>query len=75
MAVDASTQREGVTGRVWMVRLDPYGRPSAGAVKLSCSRPTCTDQRFPDGAATGPQGRHRPRQSASGSHPLGRRPP
>jgi hypothetical protein len=54
MAVDAGTrQEEYVAGRVWTVRLDPDGRPSAGVVRLSCSRPACTDQRFPDGAAEG----------------------
>ncbi|MFF7551161.1 hypothetical protein ACFZCU_47355 [Streptomyces canus] len=35
------------------VRLDPYGSPSAGTVRLSCSRPACPDQRFPGGAAAG----------------------
>ncbi|MFJ9589665.1 hypothetical protein [Streptomyces acidicola] len=54
MAVEADTQQEErVAGRVWTVRLDPYGRPSAGAVRLSCSRPACADQHFPDGAAAG----------------------
>ncbi|MEZ3182711.1 hypothetical protein KYY02_29845 [Streptomyces pimonensis] len=53
MAVEADTQRGSVAGRVWTVRLDPCGRPSAGAVKLSCSRPACADQRFPEGAAAG----------------------
>ncbi|WP_308119175.1 hypothetical protein [Streptomyces sp. JJ38] len=42
-----------MAGRVWTVRLDPCGRPSAGAVKLSCSRPACPDQRFPEGTAAG----------------------
>ncbi|MEU9547064.1 hypothetical protein [Streptomyces mirabilis] len=51
MTVEAGTQQERVAGRVWTVRLDPYGRPSAGAVKLSCSRPACADQRFPGAAA------------------------
>ncbi|MET7718838.1 hypothetical protein [Streptomyces sp. NPDC005407] len=51
MAVEAGTQQERVTGRVWTVRLDPYGRPSAGTVRLSCSRPACADQRFPSAAA------------------------
>ncbi|MEU7648099.1 hypothetical protein [Streptomyces huasconensis] len=51
MTVDAGTQQERVTGRVWTVRLDPYGRPSTGTVRLSCSRPACPDQRFTDGAA------------------------
>ncbi|MEU5599958.1 hypothetical protein [Streptomyces sp. NPDC020298] len=53
MAVEAGTQQERVAGRVWTVRLDPYGRPSAGTVRLSCSRPACPDQRFPGGAAAG----------------------
>ncbi|MEV6592579.1 hypothetical protein [Streptomyces acidicola] len=54
MAVEAGTQQEErVTGRVWTVRLDPYGRPSAGAARLSCSRPACADQHFPGGAAAG----------------------
>ncbi|MFD7699177.1 hypothetical protein [Streptomyces caelestis] len=53
MTVDADTQREQVAGRVWTVRLDPYGRPSAGAVKLACSRRACADQHFPDGTAAG----------------------
>ncbi|MCZ7414760.1 MULTISPECIES: hypothetical protein [unclassified Streptomyces] len=54
MAVEAGTERdERVAGRVWTVRLDPCGRPSAGAVKLSCSRPACPDQRFPEGTAAG----------------------
>ncbi|MGH4036028.1 hypothetical protein ACQB60_44835 [Actinomycetota bacterium Odt1-20B] len=52
MAVETGTgQDERVTGRVWTVRLDPYGRPSAGTAKLSCSRPACADQHFPGGAA------------------------
>ncbi|GAA0300964.1 hypothetical protein ACKI1I_28745 [Streptomyces turgidiscabies] len=54
MAVEAGTQQdERVAGRVWTVRLDPDGRPAAGAVRLSCSRQTCADQRLPGGAATG----------------------
>ncbi|MGW1496392.1 hypothetical protein [Streptomyces sp. NPDC002402] len=54
MAVETIAQQEGrVAGRVWTVRLDPHGRPSAGVVKLSCSRPACPDQRFPGGATTG----------------------
>ncbi|MFF3275971.1 hypothetical protein ACFYWU_34290 [Streptomyces chrestomyceticus] len=54
MAVETGTrQEERVAGRVRAVRLAPYGRPSAGAVRLSCSRPACPDQRFPDGAAAG----------------------
>ncbi|MFE7951576.1 hypothetical protein [Streptomyces sp. NPDC057426] len=52
MAVEAGTQHATrVAGRVWTVRLDPYGRPSAGTVRLSCSRPACADQRFPGAAA------------------------
>lgn len=54
MAVETGTwQDERVVGRVWTVRLDPYGRPSAGAVRLSCSRPACTEQRFPGGTIEG----------------------
>lgn len=54
MVVEAGTrQDERIVGRVWTVRLDPYGRPSAGAVRLSCSRPTCPEQRFPGGATAG----------------------
>ena len=53
MAVEAGTQQEErVAGRVWAVRLDPYGRPSAGTVRLSCSRPACAD-RFPGDTAAG----------------------
>ncbi|MFD5065377.1 hypothetical protein [Streptomyces sp. NPDC058394] len=51
MAVNAGTQEEHVTGRVWTMRLDPYGRPSAGTVRLSCSRPACADQRLPNASA------------------------
>lgn len=51
MTVEANTQQERVAGRVWTVRLDPYGRLSAGAVRLSCSRPACAEQRFPGAAA------------------------
>ncbi|MGW7086604.1 hypothetical protein ACWGH2_24325 [Streptomyces sp. NPDC054871] len=54
MVAEAGTrQDERVLGRVWTVRLDPYGRPSAGTVRLSCSRPACPEQRFPDGATAG----------------------
>ncbi|MEV1067017.1 hypothetical protein [Streptomyces sp. NPDC050263] len=54
MTAEAGTrQEERVTGRVWTVRLDPHGRPSSGAVKLSCSRPACAEQRVPGGAAAG----------------------
>lgn len=51
MVVEAGTEQERVTGRVWTVRLDPDGRPSAGMVRLSCSRHTCTDQRYPSALA------------------------
>ncbi|MEV0093828.1 hypothetical protein [Streptomyces sp. NPDC050738] len=47
MAVEAHTPEERVAGRVWTVRLDPYGRLSAGTVRLTCSRPACADQHFP----------------------------
>lgn len=54
MTVEAGTrQDERIAGRVWTVRLDPYGRPSAGTVRLSCSLPACPEQRFPGGATTG----------------------
>lgn len=54
MTVEIGTQQEErVVGRVWTVRLDPYGRPSAGTVRLSCSRPACADQLFPGGATAG----------------------
>lgn len=54
MTVEAGTrQEERVVGRVWTVRLDPDGRPSAGTVRLSCSRPACADQRL----ASTPEGR------------------
>jgi hypothetical protein len=53
MSVEAGTQQEYVVGRVWTVRLDPYGRPSSGMVRLSCSRPACPEQRFPGGSAAG----------------------
>ncbi|WP_030906731.1 hypothetical protein [Streptomyces sp. NRRL F-5126] len=46
MTAEADTQQERATGRVWVVRLDPHGRLAAGAVRLSCSRPACDDQRF-----------------------------
>ncbi|GAA2390262.1 hypothetical protein GCM10010420_12470 [Streptomyces glaucosporus] len=51
MAAQADRQEEHLMGRVWTVRLDPYGRPSAGTVRLSCSRPACADQRLPGAAA------------------------
>ncbi len=37
---------------MWTVRLDPYGRPAAGTVRLSCSCPACPDQHLP-GASPG----------------------
>ncbi|MDQ0811735.1 hypothetical protein QFZ63_003449 [Streptomyces sp. B3I7] len=46
-AAEAGTPRERVPGRVWTVRLDPFGGPSSGAVRLSCSCPGCGDQRLP----------------------------
>ncbi|RSO40618.1 hypothetical protein DMH15_14780, partial [Streptomyces sp. WAC 06725] len=53
VAQTGTRHEEHVAGRVWAVHLAPSGRPSAGAVRLSCSRPACPDQRFPDGAAAG----------------------
>ncbi|MFB7090923.1 hypothetical protein [Streptomyces sp. NPDC056296] len=54
MAMEAGArQEERVAGRVWTVRLDPHGRPSAGAVKLSCSRPACAEQRVHGSATAG----------------------
>lgn len=54
MTAEAGTRQEQhVTGRVWTVRLDPHGRPSCGAVKLSCSCPACAELRVPGGAAAG----------------------
>ncbi|MGW3044374.1 hypothetical protein ACWC9T_31000 [Kitasatospora sp. NPDC001159] len=47
---ETGTQQERVVGRVFTVRLDPYGRPTAGTVRLSCSGAACTDQRFPSTA-------------------------
>ncbi|RPK56099.1 hypothetical protein [Streptomyces sp. ADI95-17] len=41
---------ERVPGRRWTVRLDAAGRSSA-AVRISCSRPACTEQRLPSAAA------------------------
>ncbi|WP_033820983.1 hypothetical protein [Kitasatospora sp. MBT63] len=43
---ETGTQEERVVGRVFTVRLDPYGRPTAGTVRLSCSGAACADQRF-----------------------------
>ncbi|MFF3015460.1 hypothetical protein [Streptomyces sp. NPDC057939] len=41
---------ERVPGRRWTVRLDAAGRGST-AVRVSCSRPACSEQRFPSAAA------------------------
>ncbi|MEV6162276.1 hypothetical protein AB0L71_10145 [Streptomyces sp. NPDC052052] len=41
---------ERVPGRRWTVRLDAAGRGSA-AVRISCSRPACAEQRLPSTAA------------------------
>lgn len=41
---------ERVPGRRWTVRLDATGRGSA-AVRVSCSRPACTEQRLPSATA------------------------
>ncbi|GKQ34736.1 hypothetical protein [Streptomyces sp. A012304] len=41
---------ERVPGRRWTVRLDAVGRGSA-AVRISCSRPACAEQRLPSAAA------------------------
>ncbi|MFF7183483.1 hypothetical protein [Streptomyces sp. NPDC008121] len=41
---------ERVPGRRWTVRLDAAGRGSA-AVRISCSRPACAEQRLPTAAA------------------------
>jgi hypothetical protein len=41
---------ERVPGRRWTVRLDAVGRGSA-AVRVSCSRPSCAEQRLPSAAA------------------------
>ncbi|WP_416971985.1 hypothetical protein [Streptomyces sp. 4F14] len=40
---------ERVPGRRWTVRLDPVGRGS-GAVRVSCSRPACAEQRLASAA-------------------------
>ncbi|MEU8619338.1 hypothetical protein [Streptomyces sp. NPDC048623] len=51
MTVKAGTREEaGTVGRVWVVRLDPDGRPPTVAVRLSCSRPSCPDERLPSTA-------------------------
>ncbi|MEU6803239.1 hypothetical protein [Streptomyces neyagawaensis] len=41
---------ERVPGRRWTVRLDAAGQGS-GAVRVSCSRPACAEQRLPSAAA------------------------
>ncbi|MEU1518760.1 hypothetical protein ABZ490_42595 [Streptomyces sp. NPDC005811] len=46
----ASEPDERVLGRRWTVRLDPAGRGST-AVRVSCSRPACAEQRLPSAAA------------------------
>ncbi|ARF83375.1 hypothetical protein ACIG0C_30125 [Kitasatospora aureofaciens] len=50
MQAETGTQQERVMGRAFTVRLDPYGRPTAGTVRLSCSAAACADQRFPSTA-------------------------
>lgn len=45
----ASELDERVLGRRWTVRLDAAGRGSA-AVRVSCSRPSCAEQRLPSAA-------------------------
>ncbi|MFE9427759.1 hypothetical protein ACFYNO_32910 [Kitasatospora sp. NPDC006697] len=50
MQAETGTQQERVMGRAFTVRLDPYGRPTAGTVRLSCSAAACADQRFPSAA-------------------------
>ncbi|WP_217145663.1 hypothetical protein [Streptomyces sp. AC627_RSS907] len=47
-AVDGPDER--VPGRRWTVRLDAVGRGSP-AVRVSCSRPACAEQRLPSAAA------------------------
>ncbi|MFF2962375.1 hypothetical protein ACFVT1_26325 [Streptomyces sp. NPDC057963] len=46
----ASELNERVLGRRWTVRLDAAGRGSA-AVRVSCSRPSCAEQRLPSASA------------------------
>ncbi|MEU9032593.1 hypothetical protein AB0D46_34835 [Streptomyces sp. NPDC048383] len=46
----ASELDERVPGRRWTVRLDAAGRGST-AVRVSCSRPACAEQRLPSAAA------------------------
>ncbi|MEU8777128.1 hypothetical protein [Streptomyces sp. NPDC048606] len=46
----ANEPDERVLGRRWTVRLDPVGRGST-AVRVSCSRPSCAEQRLPSAAA------------------------
>ncbi|GGZ90026.1 hypothetical protein ACFOOM_08595 [Streptomyces echinoruber] len=48
--VAVSELDERVPGRRWTVRLDAVGRGSA-AVRISCSRPACAEQRLPSAAA------------------------
>ncbi|MFE7779074.1 hypothetical protein ACFU5O_35435 [Streptomyces sp. NPDC057445] len=48
--VTASELDERVVGRRWTVRLDAAGRGST-AVRVSCSRPSCGEQRLPSAAA------------------------
>lgn len=48
---DQDREHDRAAGRVWVLRLDPDGRPAAGTVKLSCSRPACQDRRLPHAAA------------------------
>ncbi|MFI0241814.1 hypothetical protein [Streptomyces sp. NPDC016845] len=48
---DQDREHDRAAGRVWVLRLDPDGRPAAGTVKLSCSRPACPDRRLPSAAA------------------------
>ncbi|MET8704350.1 hypothetical protein ABZW10_36675 [Kitasatospora sp. NPDC004723] len=50
MQAETGTQQERVVGRAFTVRLDPYGRLTAGTVRLSCSAAACADQRFPSTA-------------------------
>jgi hypothetical protein len=51
MVAETEVPRERVAGRVWTVRLDPHGRPGAGAVRLSCSGAGCAERRLADAAA------------------------
>ena len=47
--VTAGEPDERVLGRRWTVRLDAVGRGST-AVRVSCSRPSCAEQRLPSAA-------------------------